>query len=154
MPINAAPNENIKCFFCDNVPTDTFWMFDKTEYNNNPLIEQIEHNEQTIGNNPIICSKCNNFLHGESLINCVICNNEFQRKLTCIFDKKKYTLLGENIIQQNHIPSVPVRSYICKGCLSQIQPNISCVSCHLTVSQCMSKLYNMDDYDFSQYIVS
>ena len=74
--------------------------------------------------------------------------------LTCIFDKKKYTLLGENIIQQHHISSVPVRNYICKGCLPQIQQNISCVSCHLTLSQCMSKLYNMDDYDFLQYIVS
>ena len=58
MPINVAANENIKCF-CDNVPTDTFHMFNKTEYNNNPFMEQIEHNQQTIGNNPIICNKCN-----------------------------------------------------------------------------------------------
>ena len=72
MPITAAMNENIKCFFCNHVPTDTFCIFDKTEYNNNPFMEQIEHNQQTIGNNPIICNKCNTFLHGESLINCVI----------------------------------------------------------------------------------
>ena len=98
MPINAAPNENIKCFFCDNIPTDTFPMSDKTEYNNNPETNRTQL-KVTIGDNPIIWSKCNNFLHGKSLINCVICNNEFQRKLTCIFDKKKYTLLGENIIQ-------------------------------------------------------
>ena len=31
MPISAAANENIKCFFCDNVPTDTFWMFDRIQ---------------------------------------------------------------------------------------------------------------------------
>ena len=117
-------------------------------------MEQIEHNQQTIGNNPIICNKCNTFLHGESLINCVICKNEFQRKLTVLFDKKKYTLLGKNTVQVDQIPSLAVRSYICKECLSQLQPNISCVSCHLNVSQHLSKLYKMDEYDFSQYIVS
>ena len=41
MPISAAANKNIKCFFCDDVPTDTFCMFDNTEYNNNPFMEQI-----------------------------------------------------------------------------------------------------------------
>ena len=124
MPISAAASENIKCFFCDHVPTDTFRMFDKTEYNNNPFMEQIEHNQQTIDNNPIICNKCNTLLHGESLINCVIWKNEFPRKLTVLFDKNKYTLHGENAIQLDEIPSLPVRSYICKECLLQLQPNI------------------------------
>ena len=117
-------------------------------------MEKIEHNQQTIDNNTIICNKCNTFLHGESLINCVICKNEFQRKLTVLFDKKKYTLLGKNTVQVDQIPSLPVRSYICKECLSQLQPCISCVSCHLNVNQHLSKLYKMDENDFSQYIVS
>ena len=39
----------------------------------------------------------------ENLINCVICKNEFPRKLTVLFDKNKYTLHGENAIQLDEI---------------------------------------------------
>ena len=41
-----------------------------------------------------------------------------------------------------------------KKCHSQIQPKFQCVSCNLQFGIYLGKHYNMDEYDFKQYIVS
>ena len=44
--------------------------------------------------------------------------------------------------------------YICMKYHSWIQPKFQCVSCNLQFGIHLGKHYNMDEYDFKQYIVS
>ena len=47
-----------------------------------------------------------------------------------------------------------IKRYICMKCHSQIQPKFQCVSCNLQFGMHLGKHYNMNEYDFKQYIVS
>ena len=63
---------------------------------------------------------------------------------------KKYTSMPQNVdTNKTHM-----RSYICRTCHFQLKPNFSCVCCNRNIEQCFCKQYNMEDYDFWQYIVS
>ena len=47
-----------------------------------------------------------------------------------------------------------IKRYICMKYHSQIQPKFQCFSCNLQFGMHLGKHYNMDEYDFKQYIVS
>ena len=86
----------------------------------------------------------------ESILKCVVCKNEAPKKLTFSFDVKKYTSMPQNVDTKG----THMRSYICRTCHLQLAPNCSCVCYNRNVEQHLCKQYNVEDYDFSQYIVS
>ena len=47
-----------------------------------------------------------------------------------------------------------MRRYICRTCHFQLQTTFLCVCCNRNIEQHLCKQYNVEDYDFSQYIVS
>ena len=150
MPISAMTLtllKDLKCIFCRSTKTDKFHIFDKRDYENNAIAQIIIENPT---GNTIKCNKCHKAIMNESILNCVVCKNETPRKLTFTFDVKKYTSMPQNVdTKETH-----VRSYTCRTCHFQLQPNFSCVCCHRNVEQHLCKQYNMEDYEFSQYIVS
>ena len=90
-----------KYFFCENFPKDKFRIYNKGNYKNNNFIKQIEIDINEKEN--IICMKCHNLLLQECIVHCEICNDETERRLTLIFDKKKYpTLKYEKIPKSRH----------------------------------------------------
>ena len=150
LPINAVTFtvlKDLKCIFCRSTPTDRFCIFDKREYENNATAQIIVENPT---DNNIICTKCHKAIMSESILNCVVCKNETPRKLAFTFDVKKYTSMPQNVdTNKSHM-----RSYICRTCHFQLKPNFSSVCCNRNIEQHLCKQYNMEDYDFSQYIVS
>ena len=150
LPINAVTFtalKDLKCIFCRSIPTDRFCIFDKREYENNATAQIIVENPT---DNNIVCNKCHETIMSESILNCVVCKNETPRKLTFTFDVKKYTSMPQNVdTNRTHM-----RSYICKTCHFQLKPKFSCVCCNRNIEQHLCKQYNIEDYDFSHYIVS
>ena len=86
-----------KCFFCENLPKDRFWIYNEGDYKNNSFIEQIEIERNETEN--IICLKCHNLLLQECIVNCEICKTKTERRLTFLFDKKKHLTLKYEKIQ-------------------------------------------------------
>ena len=72
-----------------------------------------------------------------------------------MYDEKKYRRWSQN--KQGQVKNkntCKIKRYICMKCHSWIQPKFQCVSCNLQFGMHLGKHYNMDEYDFKQYIVS
>ena len=116
------------CFFCGNIPCQTYRVFNKEEYRKSQFIEQIEFNETAIEVGSIICSTCHNSLLSECIVDCTICGDAVQRKITYVYDNKKYKTWSQNKQKQVKKNSGEIKRYICIKCHSKIQPQFQCVS--------------------------
>ena len=80
---------------------------------------------------------------------------EYKEKEAYVYDEKKYRRWSQN--KQGQVKNkntCKIKRYICMKCNSRIQPNFQCVSCNLQFGMHLGKHYNMDEYNFKQYIVS
>ena len=154
--VNVVEKHEVKtCFFCGNIPQETYHVFDKEQYRESDFVQQIEFNEEVIDVGSIICSTCHNSLLSECIVECNICGDRVQRKGAYVYDEKKYTKWSQH--HQGQVKkknTCKIKRYICMKCHSQIQPKFQCVSCNLQFGMHLGKHYNMDEYDFKQYIVS
>ena len=73
-------HDQLKCFFCEEVPTNTFHGYNKNVYKNTVLCDQLEHNDMTIGEESIICDKCHKFLMNKYKVKCLLCERMTQKK--------------------------------------------------------------------------
>ena len=71
-----------------------------------------------------------------------------------VYDKKKYGVINSKCYKKENVEEQHTKTYICKKCVVQYQETFPCVSCNHELPSHLCKLYNIDDYDFSQYIVS
>ena len=152
IPVQALTIRDVnltKCFFCEDVPNDRFRIYDKGNYDNNSFIEQIQTEINETEN--IICLKCHNLLLQECIVNCEICKNQTERRLTFVFDKKKYPTLTYEMIQQQVRHKT---KYICKSCHKKLEPKVNCVCCKLNIDFHLCRSYKMENYDFNKHIVS
>ena len=55
--VNVVEKHEVKtCFFCGNIPRETYHVFDKEQYRESEFVQQIEFNEAVIDVGSIICS--------------------------------------------------------------------------------------------------
>ena len=85
---------------------------------------------------------------------CTVCDDEVERKLTYVYDSKKYKIYAENTPSKMNCITNETKRYTCMKCHSQIQPQFQCVSYNLYINMHLCKHYSMNDYDFKQYVVS
>ena len=154
--VNVVEKHEVKtCFFCGNIPWQTYHVFDKEQYGKSEFVQQIEFNETAIDVGSIICSTCHNSLVSECIVDCNVCGDRVQRKEAYVYDEKKYRRWSQN--KQGQVKNkntCKIKRNICMKCHSWIQPKFQCVSCNLQFGKHLGKHYNMDEYDFKQYIVS
>ena len=95
--------------------------------------------------------KCHNLLLQECIVNCEICKNQTERRLTFVFDKKKYPTLTYKMIQHQVRHKT---KYICKSCHKKLEPKVNCVCCKLNIDFHLCRSYKMENCDFNKHIVS
>ena len=140
---------------CGNIPQQTYHVFDKEQYRKSGFVQQIEFNEAAIDVGSIICSTRHNSLLSQCIVDCNVCGDRIQRKEAYVYDEKKYRRWSQN--KQGQVKNkntCKIKRCICIKCHSRIQPKFQCVSCNLQFGVHLGKHYNMDEYDFKQYIVS
>ena len=77
--VNIVEKQEVKiCFFCGNIPRQTYHEFDKENYRKNEFVQQIEFNESEIHVGSIICSTCHNSLISECIVDCDVCGDRVQ----------------------------------------------------------------------------
>ena len=136
-----------KCIHCHSVPTDKFLNFDKTQYGENTLVNQMTKNDEQI----IICNICHNTTLRESLVTCLTCYKTMKKMLTLKFDVDKYSSLENTTLEM--LKSNRTHHYICKTCHLQLQPKCSCVCCNTDMQKDIWKIYNKAGYDFRSFVV-
>ena len=56
-PVNISENSST-CFFCEEIPSKIFYIYDQNVYENNAFSKQLEPNNMTINEGSIISEKC------------------------------------------------------------------------------------------------
>ena len=69
------------CLYCKGI-SSTNKLFDITDYGNNLLATQI-HENSMLHHDSIICDKCHNAILRESLLTCIICENNSCKEVFC-----------------------------------------------------------------------
>ena len=102
------------CFFCGNIPRQTYYVFDKEQYRKSEFVQQIEFNEAAIDVGSIICSTCHNSLLSQCIVDCNVCVDRIQRKEAYVYDEKKYRRWSQN--KQGQVKNkntCKIKRYIC-----------------------------------------
>ena len=154
MPINSVESQTRvtshkpqqKCIHCNSVPTDKFPTFDKTNYGENTLVNQMTENDEQ----NIICTKCHNAIVIESLVTYITCDKTMKKMLTLKFDMEKYSLLQNTILQMLKLNRT--KCYICKRCHLQLQPKCSCVCWNTDVQKDIYEMYSKAGCDLSSFV--
>ena len=60
-PVNILQN-SLTCFFCEEVPSKIFYIYDENIYENNVFSKQLECNNMSIDEGSIICEKCHKLI--------------------------------------------------------------------------------------------
>ena len=60
-PANILQN-SLTCFFCEEVPSKVFYIYDQNVYGNNAFSKQLELNNMTVDEGSVICEKCHKLL--------------------------------------------------------------------------------------------
>ena len=81
---------NSKCFFCEEVPSKIFHIYDQNVCGNNAFLKQLELNNTNVHQGSVICEKCHKLLINKCEVKCIICGNMKQKKYSYVFDKRKF----------------------------------------------------------------
>ena len=153
-PANILQN-SLTSFFCEEVPSKVFYIYDQNVYGNNAFSKQLELNNMTVDEGSVICEKCHKLLINKCEVECIICGNMKQKKYTCVFHRIKYKkILKGNEKLEDILKDKQMKQYICKACHSNIQEQLQCVCCQLDYDTHLCKQYNSSNYDFRNFIVS
>ena len=107
---------------------------------------QIQENN-TLDEHSVICNKCHNVILKETIVTCFICKKEILRKVTMVFDKRKYKISENTTLSKGH-------RHIYKDCHSQLLSKVMCVCCRRDVDKKKCKTYDKVEYDFTQFVAS
>ena len=77
-----------KCIHYNSVPTDKFLTFDKINYGENTIVNQMKENDEQ----NIIYNKCHNAIFRPSLLTCFTCEKSI-KMFTLKLDMSKYSSL-------------------------------------------------------------
>ena len=148
MPINSVASltrltshtPQQKCIYCNSVPIDKFLTFDKTEYGENTIVNQMTENDEQ----NIVCNKCLNAFFRESLVTCLTCDRTMKKMLTLKFDMDKYSSLENSILEM--LKSNRTNCYMWKSCHVQLQPKCTCICCNTDVQKDTCKMYKLHKF--------
>ena len=123
-PVNILQSSSTS-FFCEEVPSNVFHIYDQNVYGNNAFSKQLEVNNMTVDEGSVICEKCHKLLINKCEVKCIICGNMKQKKYSYVFDRRKYKeILKENEKLEGILKDKEMKQYICKACHSNIQEQL------------------------------
>ena len=126
-PVNILQN-SLTCFFCDELLSKIFYMYDQNIYDNNAFSKQLQRNNMTIDEGSIICEKYHKLLMNKCDVKCSLFGNMNQRKYTYVCDRRKYKkFINKKEILKQVLEDKGKKHYICKSCHTNIQQELQCV---------------------------